>query len=425
MYNLLLIRILCRERVEHFLQTMLVWANRFTLYFYSITYNRKKSKMAADEIDKNQTLLSIVIPTKNRNATLIKTVGAIVNNIKSQLLEIIIQDNSDDVFNYKQLGCILSDARVKYFADHSNISIVENTNRALQRAKGQYITFIGDDDIIAPNILEFVKIFKEKGIQSVIYPASYYWWESVCFARPTTYHSPRAFWYPKSVNFELQKLNTGNELKKTLSEGATAMFRMPRLYHGIVHKNVLTNLQRKNKYIYGASPDISVAIAISHVVEHHYYIGLPLTIYGASNSSGGGWTASKKHFGKIEDQIHLPANIKDTWSAEIPLIWSEHTIYAQSAIEVLTELGNNYQLNLGSFYASMLVNESQLFKLIAPKVLLYLKKRPAATPHFFYKLIIKSVGRAKRSLQHYLFGMPFDLHQMDGPDECMKFLMKK
>lgn len=368
-------------------------------------------------------LLSIVIPTKNRYETLLPTLDALLDNIAGTRYEIVVQDNSDDPAPAQAYLEGRQDARIQYAHRAGFISIVENTEEALSRARGEYITFIGDDDLIAPQILDFVQDFQQRGVDAVIYPSAYYWWPTVRFVAPTRFHQPGAFWYPTATSAAETRVDTVAELARVTAQGAVALFDLPRVYHGIVRRSVLDAIKaRSGRYVNGASPDMALAIATALEVVSHVKVDTPLTIYGASKNSGGGFTAARTHFGKIADQPHLPQSTKDFWSDRLPPIWSEHTIYPQTAIEVMRVMGRPDTLDYGAFYASMLVNEPHLRRHVLPFTGRFLLQKPQRAIHLLAMVVKKAAGRLRRAFRSRISGLPFDLSNFDTPDACMKHL---
>lgn len=373
----------------------------------------------------NVPLLSIVIPTKNRYETLFPTLEAILGNINDSRIEVVVQDNSDDPALASLYFSAHPDTRIRYSHKSGLLSIVENTEAALARASGEYVTFIGDDDFVSPEIVEFVQDFSDRGIVAVIYPPAYYWWKSVKFSVPTRFHQPGAFWYPLSASRGEYTIATAQELSHVLEQGAVSLFDMPRVYHGIVHRSVLHSIKAKSgRFVNGASPDMALAVAASLVIDSHVKLNMPLTVYGASKNSGGGWTASKTHFGKISEQSHLPQWTKDHWNENLPPIWSEHTIYPQTAMEVMSALGQTSALNFPAFYASMMINEPHLRGFVMPFAVRFLRRHPQ---HLFLFLAIstkKVLGRMLRYFRSRVSGLPFKLSFFDSPDECMKHMFR-
>jgi glycosyltransferase involved in cell wall biosynthesis len=373
----------------------------------------------------NHPLLSVVIPTKNRYETLFPIVKAILGNIIDDRIELIIQDNSDDPVQAKIFFAEYCDLRIKYDHIDGNLSIVDNTEIGLSRANGEYITFIGDDDLISPNIIDYVENFFKDGVLAVIYPPAYYWWNDVKFFKPNYYNQPGAFWYPKSVNDEIKRIDSKKEYIKVLEQGGAGIFDLPRIYHGIVHKSILTRIKEiDGRYVYGASPDMALAFSTALVIQSYIKINTPLTIYGASKNSGGGYTASKTHFGKISEQKHLPKKTKDGWSKELPPIWSEHTIYPQTITEVIGIFKSTKKINFTAFYASMMINEPHLRQIVLPYVFNYFKKNPKEIIKFIKTLIKKFLGRLYRLFKEKVYGFPFKMTVINSPEECIKFIKK-
>lgn len=307
------------------------------------------------------TLLSIIIPTKNRYSTLIPVVNAILAHIQSENFEVVIQDNSDDNSAISPFLKKVQNSKLKYHYTKESISIADNTISAINNANGEYLIFIGDDDIVAPNICSFTELMKNENMDCLIYNPGYYWWNSVIFANETYYHKKNAFWLPKNISKDIKKLNSEHELRYMLKMGAGGYFRLPRFYHGIISRKILEKIKAKvGTYLLGSCPDIAFATSIACSIEDYHYINYPISVFGASKNSGAGWTASNKHYGKIEDQKFLRKDIINNWDPFIPKIWSEGTIYPQTTYEVLKAFKIDFQINYLSFYAVMITREPHL-----------------------------------------------------------------
>lgn len=375
---------------------------------------------------KTRPLLSVVIPTKDRYSTLLPTIRALLEHIRDRRLQLVVQDNSSDN------GLILSylqdypDARISYRHYAQAISIVENTERALNSALGEYITFIGDDDLVSPLIMGVVEQLLSAGVEVATYPPAYYWWTSVTFSKPSQFHQPGAFWYPhRKAEALVKHTDPRAEVERVLASGAVSLFALPKLYHGVVHRSVLDRVrQAAGRVICGASPDMALAISLGLTARTHVIVDCPLTIYGASRNSGGGFTAANRHFGKLEEQKHLPRETIDGWSPKLPRVWSEHTIYPQTAREVLAAFGLPDTINYTSFYASMLVNEPHLRSLTWPLVVEHLRQSPASLPPGLGSLVRKGLGRTLRYLRARMAVAPYMLTYCPGPADCMNQLQR-
>ena len=374
----------------------------------------------------NNILLSIIIPTKNRNTTLFQVVNSILDNIKETNYEIIVQDNSDcnkealSFFNNLTVKGI-----VKYFYNGNAMPISDNTELAIKNSTGKYLCFIGDDDFVSPQICEITNDLDKKDISCLIYNAGYYWWDSVKFSKETYYHQPKKLWFPEKINKTFLPFNTDIELKKTLHKGAVSYYSLPRLYHGIVKKDVLDKIKEKTGvYLTGSCPDIAFAVSLSLVIEEYYYMDYPVTVFGASNNSGGGWTASKKHYGELGKISFLRPNIQEVWDLNIPRIWSQTTIYPQTTSEVLNEFNIVYKINYISFYATMFVNEPYLISFLYKSVFNYCKFNPIKYFNFFFIVFKKLIGVFVREFKIKIQRLGYNVIDNVKVEELMKVYPK-
>lgn len=369
-------------------------------------------------------LLSIIIPTKNRYSCLFPVIEAITKYVQRQDMEIVIQDNSDDNSLAIEYFDKINDDRCRYFYVKESISISDNTLLALKNVSGKYVTFIGDDDLVSPYIMNVVDRMNILNIEALTFNCGYYWWNTVDFEKENYYKRKKAFWIPDNISSDFIEKQSLPEMHKLLNNGGTGIFELPRFYHGIVTKDVLDRIYRQvGTYLIGSCPDISFATSIAFVVDKYYYINYPVTIYGASKNSGGGWSASNKHYGKIEDQFFLKDNILDVWDDKIPRIWSAQTIYAETVSEVLRGFGILERLNYSAFYASMLVYEPFLFKYLKPLLVIHFRKNRREILVFLKIVFRKLLGRLYRNIKFRSKKCGFEVVLAQNVDECMGKLL--
>lgn len=307
-------------------------------------------------------LLSVVVPTKNRYYYL-KYLVAYFNDIKDNSIELIIQDNSDelderpDFLKYLQK---LQDSRIIYNYVEEQLSVVENSDRALLKATGEYVTFLGDDDIFSKYIVPFVKEIKEKNIEAVLPEKSSYSWPDI---KSRLYGNKLSGKFTQTkITGYVHEVNAKSVLEKVIELGGTDIINLPRVYHAIVKRSVLNKIyQETNSYFPGPSPDIANAVAICKFIETFISIDIPFLISGHSSKSAGGQGAAGKHFGEIKNIAHLPKDTADNWTAEVPFYWSGFTIYAESVIQALKRLKLDHLLqnfNYNYLYAKCLVYDA-------------------------------------------------------------------
>lgn len=368
-------------------------------------------------------LLSIIIPTKNRYETLVPVVSAIVKHIESPELEIVVEDNSDAQAPRDLVNLLAYDRRIVYYRDERPKSIVDNTVCAIEHSSGEHLTFIGDDDFVSPYILDVTRQLAQSGLDCLIFPPARYWWSSVKFAKETRFHKPKAFWLPRGRSAQVTTLDSKEQLRQLLAMGGTIYNDMPRFYHGIVTRRALDGIKvSTGTYLPGSSPDMAYSVALAIGTNKYLHIDYPVTVFGASKNSGGGWTAERRHFGRIEDQAHLPRGILERWDPKVPRFWSELTIYPQTIHEVLTAYGRSQHIAYDAFYAALLVNEPYMMRLVLPLLTRYCREDLARVPRVAAQLARKILGRLKRAVQSRSALMPYDLLEFETVCEAMDFM---
>jgi len=101
---------------------------------------------------KNSTpLISVIIPVYNGEKTIRKTINSVLNQTYQNLEIIVINDGSLDL----TLNVVYSikDSRLKVFS-YENSGVSTSRNRGIERASGQFISFLDADDIWTPEKLE-------------------------------------------------------------------------------------------------------------------------------------------------------------------------------------------------------------------------------------------------------------------------------
>lgn len=104
--------------------------------------------------------VSFCFTTYKRPCTLIETVKSILLQSFTDY-EVIISDN-DPEQSGKKITEVITDPRVKYFANNENLGMKKSFNKSLERSSGEYIVMIADDDPVYPEMLEtLIKLYKD------------------------------------------------------------------------------------------------------------------------------------------------------------------------------------------------------------------------------------------------------------------------
>lgn len=293
-------------------------------------------------------ILSIVVPTKNRQKYCLATVKQILN-LRLDNIEIIIQDNSDENLLQSYIKCLHA-SNIIYNYTSDVLSFVDNFTKALMLASGDYVCMIGDDDGVLPNIYDVAINAKEKGYDAVIPSLNVvYMWPST---QPIVKNDEDGYLMLASMNRgEKVVENIKNNLIQLLKNGGQnyQQLDIPRLYHGIVSKKALEEVYSvTGKYFDGLTPDIYMATALCFTCHIVCKLNYPVTISGICPKSGSADSATGRHTGKLEDAPHFKGHSTYVWDDIIPSIYSVESIWAET---ILHALQNFQQYSYRKYFA--------------------------------------------------------------------------
>lgn len=107
--------------------------------------------------------ITIAIPTYKRPELLKLALDSALNQIGYIDFEVVVVDNNPDRdCATERLLKTYSDNRLSYFKNIENIGMFGNWNRCIELSRGEFITILNDDDLLANNYLSTVLFFKDK-----------------------------------------------------------------------------------------------------------------------------------------------------------------------------------------------------------------------------------------------------------------------
>jgi hypothetical protein len=229
---------------------------------------------------------------------------------------------------------------MRYAHNPQRTSAVDNFNDALGKTRGQYVTMLGDDDGINPELLTAVRWAASAGLDSLISsrPAQY-WWPDLRFR----YYGAQA-----SGTLDLAKFtgaisypDPAAELWRVARAAAWNLGELPRTYYGVVRRECLEQLRAESGAYCRVSPDMSIAVGLANYVQRMASVDYPLFLPGSSAKSTAGWGAMGRHVGRLEDQAHLPAACLRDWSDFVPRFFSGSTIWSEACVQTLQAIGRD------------------------------------------------------------------------------------
>ncbi len=302
-------------------------------------------------------LLSIVLPSCNRQMYLRRVLATLLEETQA---EVVVCDNSDQALEPAELDALSATKRVVYRFIPERLSVVDNFERGLAMATGEYILFLGDDDCVGPGIEALVRWAKSHRIEALIsyenrFIANYFWpgvkskyfddgYAGKLFLNRFT---SRARW-----------LDARRETFRASRNPGAGLGAMPRAYHGIVSRSLVQRiLVRHGRLFGGVSPDIYSATLISQEVRTAIAVDYPFVIPGGSAPSTAGEGAARSDVGQLDAREHIKRFGPDlVWDARIPSFYSPTTVWAYSQQMGLKALGSEgYDINYPRLYLKCLL----------------------------------------------------------------------
>ena len=282
----------------------------------------------------NGYLLSIVVPTRNRQTYCFESVKQILA-VTDESVQIIITDNSDENTLQAEIES-LGESRIKYEFISTRIPGVDNYAHGIEMSDGEYVCCIGDDDGILRNIISITSWMKDNNIDAVKpgVQATYFWpnsakeYETGCVGL-------------KSVTDNAIVVNPQEELIEFMHSGIIDFpeAKLVKAYHGIVKKELFNKIKEKTgRFCGGFSPDIYFSVALSTVVDKLVCIDVPISIFGACRASTTADSVNKINLGKLEDAPHFIGQPYE-WSSYVPRYYCGSNIWADSALHAAEEMG--------------------------------------------------------------------------------------
>jgi glycosyltransferase involved in cell wall biosynthesis len=223
---------------------------------------------------------TVIIPTRDRAETLGATLRTCLRQAYENF-EVIVSDNcSDD--NTKEIVEGFHDPRIKYINPGRRLSMSGNFEFALSHVSDGFIMFIGSDDGILPDAIQYVdSIVQRYKVEAVSCRQATYVWPN--FSDKTI--AGRLVFGGSRSDIEIRA--SKEWIEKALSFESHYCFDLPNLYCGFVHKRLIDRAYKDGVYFRSITPDAYSAFATAIFVDSYAFSNRPFSIAGASAKSNG------------------------------------------------------------------------------------------------------------------------------------------
>lgn len=222
---------------------------------------------------------SVIIPTRDRAETLHYCLKTILTQ-RYDNFEVIVSDNCSEDNTFDVVHSF-NDRRVFYYRTEQRISMSHNFEFAATKATGEYISFLGDDDGLLPDTLEYVnELVSQYGRLPITNQCSTYYWGN------------------NYINASQLRINMRSGVRvydtkmafKRLFQHKNYYASLPVVYYGFYPMELYQKIKErsKNNYFFNSMiPDVYSSIVTSFFVDKHMVSLKPLYLAGFSKSSNG------------------------------------------------------------------------------------------------------------------------------------------
>jgi hypothetical protein len=230
---------------------------------------------------------SLVVPTRNRARTLAFCLRTCLAQAFDDF-EVIVGDNHSPP-ETRELALSFGDPRIKYFRTPADLSVTDSFEFALEKATGEYVTILGDDDgCLLHALAEIDKLLRLAPTSALQWSPALYTWPDVAeqaYAKASTLVVPLR---QTAQGCVLQR-HESRPMIEAAANGEISYADLPMPYCcAVAHRDVFARLRRQAGRVFKSrAPDVYLAFAVAHAAGSYYAIAAPLTIAGASGASTG------------------------------------------------------------------------------------------------------------------------------------------
>jgi len=243
--------------------------------------------------------LSICVPSRNRQRYFRETISFLLDSARDDV-EFVFADNSDDASDMDAFMAGITDDRVKFLASPAaTLSMKDNWERCLDAAAGEWISVIGDDDLIDPDLVDALRIAiaLKPGLDGFGWSNLKYDWaapdapvRNVQVPLEATFHDmPQPLLFRRAFRWD--------DAGVTLTSGYS-------VYHSAISRQLLDAVKARFGGRHFEHPTLDYESALKNVTlgRNFVYCRRPFSIYGTCPESNTSAAWSPKRFAETIDR---------------------------------------------------------------------------------------------------------------------------
>lgn len=237
--------------------------------------------------------LSICVPSRNRQRTFVQTIRDLLANPRPDV-EFVLVDNSDDPTIVDAVVTRIPDSRIRYVPSAEHVlPMQDNWERAMQAATGDWITFIGDDDYVDPDVIDTIlEIARRRPEVDAI------GWSRLGFQWPD--YRPFSGNACVALGNSVHLVNRDDQMRQLFHwHGAAPIPKVAfSVYHGAVRRSAMEKIHTHFSGCYFEHPtvDFECACKLLMTGREFVYVDRPFSVLGATAASN---SSAVGRFGRV------------------------------------------------------------------------------------------------------------------------------
>jgi len=237
--------------------------------------------------------LSICVPSRNRQRYFKETIRFLLESARGDV-EFVFADNSDHASEMDEFMAGVTDTRVRYLpSPAATLSMKDNWERCLEATTGAWVSVIGDDDLIDPDLADALRIAiaLKPGLDAFGWSNLKYDWFSadapvrnVQVPLEATFHDmPQPLLFRRAFRWD--------DAGVTLTSGYS-------IYHSAISRALLDKVKAQFGGRHFSHPTLDYESALKNVTlgKNFVYCRRPFSIYGTCPESNTSAAWSPKRF---------------------------------------------------------------------------------------------------------------------------------
>lgn len=220
---------------------------------------------------------SVVIPTRERADTLRSALRTCLEQDYDDY-EVVICDNCSSPATKAVIDHFAS-PRIVYHRSPTPLCMGDNWNLAYSLSRGQYVTFIGDDDGLMPYAFsQLDALIRRHDLKAVR-------WDYALYSWPDIARQDLANYLQVSTTRRQQWFEGRPAIRDVMAGRLSATF-LPNVYHSLVARETLEDIRSRTGHVFASyCPDTYTSFAVAYLVDRYLSVTVPMSVSGFSGSS--------------------------------------------------------------------------------------------------------------------------------------------